>query len=181
MKTGASDMSESYIVSAGETTDGTQIDSETCRDIFELATTQIQLKDVQISSETQNLLKSQITARQNEVKDRNTTTYLDKKDLLERQYQDKIIEFEMKIDSLKAKVKDKERQERQAGNAQEKLKIANEKQTIRKKMRQLNHQKFDLEDRMDYEIADKITLAQQASESGVNIEPLFKIGFSITR
>ena len=48
-------------------------------------------------------------------------------------------------------------------------------------MRQLNHQKFDLEDRMDYEIADKITLAQQASESGVNIEPLFKIGFSITR
>ena len=181
MNTGASDMSESYIVSAGETTDGTQIDSETCRDIFELATTQIQLKDVQISSETQNLLKSQITARQNEVKDRNTTTYLDKKDLLERQYQDKIIEFEMKIDSLKAKVKDKERQERQAGNAQEKLKIANEKQTIRKKMRQLNHQKFDLEDRMDYEIADKITLAQQASEGGVNIETLFKISFKITR
>ena len=84
MKTGASDMSESYIVSAGETTDGTQIDSETCRDSFELATTQIQLKDVQISSETQNLLKSQITARQNEVKDRNTATYLDKKDILEQ-------------------------------------------------------------------------------------------------
>ena len=181
MKTGASDMSESYIISAGETTTGMPIDSEICRDIFELATTQIQLKDVQISDSTQNLLDSQIAARQNEVKDRNTATYLDKKDILERQYQDKIIEFEMKIDNLKAKVKDKERQERQAGNAQEKLKIATEKQTIRKKIRNLTHQKFDLEDRMDDEITDKITLAQQASEGGVNIETLFKISFKITR
>ena len=34
---------------------------------------------------------------------------------------------------------------------------------------------------MDDEITDKITLAQQASEGGVNIETLFKISFKITR
>ncbi|NCC02032.1 MAG: DEAD/DEAH box helicase [Clostridia bacterium] len=179
MKSGSTDMSESYIISAGETLDGELIDSETCRDIFDLKLVSENPSNVQISDNIQNLINSQITKRQAEVKDRNTEVYLDKKDILERQYKDKIVELEIKIDKLKRNVSEKERQERQAPNAEERLKVAAEKQTLRKKIRSLNQQMFDLEDKMDDEISEKITLAQQASVNSVKIEPLFEIDFSI--
>ncbi|MBS7346489.1 MAG: hypothetical protein KIG14_02130, partial [Candidatus Sacchiramonaceae bacterium] len=166
-------------ISAGETLDGELIDSETCRDIFDLKLVSENPSNVQISDNIQNLINSQITKRQAEVKDRNTEVYLDKKDILERQYKDKIVELEIKIDKLKRNVSEKERQERQAPNAEERLKVAAEKQTLRKKIRSLNQQMFDLEDKMDDEISEKITLAQQASVNSVKIEPLFEIDFSI--
>mgnify|MGYP001006894784 FL=1 len=85
----------------------------------------------------------------------------------------------MKVDKIEAKIRDLQKQERQAGDAASRLKIASEVQVLRKKVRALNREKYDLEDSMDEQISDKITLAQQASEGGVVAKRLFAVNFTI--
>ena len=113
------------------------------------------------------------------MKERNTSTYLDKKDLLERQYKDKVTEYEMKEDAIAGKIREKERLEKQAPTNAEKLRIAGEIQTLRKKRRTLTQERLNLEDSMEDEIYDKISAAQQASEGQVAQEKLFEITFEI--
>lgn len=177
LKAGATDMSESYIIAAGETTDGKKLDTEVCRNILELAVTNIQPRAVEPTSSLAAYLQQEIDGRHAEVKGRNTETYLDKKDLLERQYKDRIVEYEMKVDKLESKIREKQKQERQAGDAAERLRIASEVQALRKKVRALNREKYDLEDSMDDEITEKIELARQATEATVEIQGLFDIQF----
>lgn len=179
MKAGNADMSESYIIAAGETNEGKKLDTELCRDILELTVTNVRQQPVAISTELAAYLDQQVADRHEEVKGRNTEAYLDKKDLLERQYKDKIVEYEMKVDKLDSQIRDKQKLERQATNASERLKIASEVQVLRKKARALNRDKYDLEDRMDDEISEKITLAQQATEGDASILMLFHIEFEI--
>lgn len=179
MKIDSSDMSESYILTAAQTDIGKMLDNETCRKVLELYVSSVTQKDVSISESLQEFLNNQVAERQEEVKGRNTEVYLDKKDLLERQYKDKIVEFEMKVDKLDAKIRELQKQERQASDASSRLKIASEVQILRKKVRELNRKKYDLEDTMDEQIADKISLAQQASEGGVERKELFVIDFNI--
>lgn len=177
MKAGSTDMSESYIIAAGETTDGLQLDTELCRNVLELTVTDTKEQVVDVSENLTAYLQQQINERHAEVKGRNTETYLDKKDLLERQYKDKLVEYEMKVDTLEGKIRDKQKQERQATDASERLKIASEVQVLRKKVRMLNREKYDLEDSMDDEISEKIALAQQATRGPAKIESLFMINF----
>lgn len=179
MKIDSSDMSESYILASAQTDDGVLLDTETCRKMLDLCVVDVEYKEVVPGEVLQNHLTQQIAERQEEVKGRNTEAYLDKKDLLERQYKDKIVEYEMKADKLNAKIQDLQKQERQAGDAASRLKIASEVQVLRKKVRTLNREKYDLEDSMDEQISDKIALARQASEGGVITERLFTIEFAI--
>lgn len=179
MQAGTTDMSESYIIAAGETTDGRKLDTEVCRNILELTTTNVVQQPVRQSEGLEIYLQQQIDERHTEVKGRNTETYLDKKDLLERQYKDKIVEFEMKVDKLESQIREKQKQERQANDAAERLKIASEVQVLRKKARTLNREKYDLEDGMDEEISEKIALAQQAAGNDAKVGQLFKITFKI--
>ena len=104
---------------------------------------------------------------------------MDKKDLLERQYKDKVTEYEIKEDALSSKIREKERQEKQAPTNADKLRIAGEIQSLRKKRRALQKERLDLEDTMEDEIHDKISAAQQASEGEVEQEKLFEINFTI--
>lgn len=180
MKAGNTDMSESYIIAVGETSNGAVIDTETCRNILELTVTDVREQTVEVTETLSGYLKTQTNERHSEVKGRNTEAYLDKKDLLERQYKDKLVEYEMKVDKLEAKVREAQKQERQATDASERLHIASDVQVLRKKVRALNREKYDLEDSMDDEIGEKIALAQQATEGTVKIEQLFKINFSIS-
>ena len=172
-------MSESYILASAQIDDGILLDTETCRKMLDLCVVGVEYKEVILDEVLQNHLAQQITERQEEVKGRNTEAYLDKKDLLERQYKDKIVEYEMKVDKIEGKIRDLQKQERQAGDAASRLKIASEVQILRKKVRTLNREKYDLEDSMDEQISDKIALARQASESGVTTERLFTIEFAI--
>jgi hypothetical protein len=102
------------------------------------------------------------------------------KDMLERKFKDRVVEYEIKIDKIAVKVRELEKQERQAANTEERLRIAGEKQVLRKKIRELRRVVFDLEENMEDDIDDKITLAQQASEGEVKQERLFEIRFTIT-
>ena len=179
MKAGSTDMSESYIIAVGETADGKKLDTELCRNILELTVTDVAPLEIIVSESLNAYLQQQIDERHIEVKGRNTETYLDKKDLLERQYKDKIVEYEMKVDKLESKIRDKQKQERQATDASERLSIASEIQVLRKKARNLNREKYDLEDSMDDEISEKIALAQQAAEGDARSQSLFTVSFSI--
>lgn len=179
MRIDSSDMSESYILASAQTDDGVLLDTETCRKILDLCVVGVNYKEAIPDEVLQNHLAQQIAERQEKVKGRNTEAYLDKKDLLERQYKDKIVEYEMKVDKIEAKIRDLQKLERQAGDAASRLKIASEVQILRKKVRTLNREKYDLEDSMDEQISDKIALAQQASEAGVITERLFTIEFAI--
>ena len=179
MKIDSSDMSESYILASAQTDGGVLLDTETCRKMLDLCVVGVEYREVIPDEVLQNHLTRQIAERQEEVKGRNTEAYLDKKDLLERQYKDKIVEYEMKADKLNAKIQELQKQERQAGDAASRLKIASEVQVLRKKVRTLNREKYDLEDSMDEQISDKIALARQASEGGVITERLFTIEFAI--
>ena len=179
MKIDSSDMSESYILASAQTDGGVLLDTETCRKMLDLCVVGVEYREVIPDEVLQNHLTRQIAERQEEVKGRNTEAYLDKKDLLERQYKDKIVEYEMKVDKIEGKIRDLQKQERQAGDAASRLKIASEVQILRKKVRTLNREKYDLEDSMDEQISDKIALARQASESGVTTERLFTIEFAI--
>ena len=179
MKIDSSDMSESYILASAQTDDGVLLDTETCRKILDLCVVGVEDRELVPGEVLQDHLSQQITEHQEEVKGRNTETYLDKKDLLERQYKDKIVEYEMKVDKLDAKIQELQKQERQAGDAASRLKITSEVQILRKKVRALNREKYDLEDSMDEQISNKIALAQQASEMEVVTKQLFVINFSI--
>lgn len=179
MKSGATDMSESYIIAAGQTTDGEYIDTDACRSILDLTVADVAPQAIELSSELQQYLQQQVDDRHSEVKERNTETYLDKKDILERQYKDKVVEYEMKVDRLDQQVRELEKKERQTVLSTNRLKLASEKQVLRKKIRELNREKYDLEDRMDDEISEKIELAQQATNGEVSAENLFVINFSI--
>lgn len=95
MKIDSSDMSESYILASAQTEDGMLLDTETCRKILELYAADSNQKAVAPTEVLQNHLAQQIAERQEEVKGRNTDAYLDKKDLLERQYKDKIVEYRL--------------------------------------------------------------------------------------
>ena len=181
IKVGQSDMSEKYVLASAELDDETMLDNEACRNILELRVTNVSLlDDIAQPDLLDNYTNSQIANLHTEVKERNTTVYLDKKDLLERQYKDKVTEYEMREDAISAKIREKERQEKQAPTAAEKLKISSEIQTLRKKKRALTRERMDLEDNMEDEIADKISAAQQASEGEVVQEQLFEIRFTIT-
>lgn len=179
MKVDSTDMSESYIIAAGQTAAGQLLDTEACRKLLDLKIVSIQASEVIKTDELKEFLQSQISERQDEVKGRNTEVYLDKKDLLERQYKDKMVEYEMQVDKLEAKISELDKQERQASSAPERLKIASDKQLLRKKVRNINRERYDLEDSMDEQISEKITLAQQASEGSVEKVHLFQIGFII--
>ncbi len=179
IKAGVTDMSESYIVATAETTDGRIIDTETCRNILELTVANIEQRSIAVTENLTNYMQQQIDERHAEVKGRNTEVYLDKKDLLERQYRDRIVEYEMKVDILEGKIRDLQKKERQANVTEERLNIASTVQVLRKKARALNREKYDLEDSMDDEITEKITLAQQAAEGGSASEVLFYITFNI--
>lgn len=179
IKAGVTDMSESYIVATAETTDGRIIDTETCRNILELTVANIKQRSIAVTENLTNYMQQQIDERHAEVKGRNTEVYLDKKDLLERQYRDRIVEYEMKVDILEGKIRDLQKKERQANVTEERLNIASTVQVLRKKARALNREKYDLEDSMDDEITEKITLAQQAAEGGSASEVLFYITFNI--
>ncbi len=179
MKSGATDMSESYIVAAGCMTDGEYIDTDACRSVLDLTVAGVSPQPVVLSDDLQQYLQQQIDDRHSEVKERNTETYLDKKDILERQYKDKVVEYEMKVDRLDQQVRELEKKERQTVLSTDRLKLASEKQVLRKKIRELNREKYDLEDRMDNETTEKIELAQQATEGTVESKMLFKVAFKI--
>lgn len=179
MKAGATDMSESYTIASGETSDGRKLDTEVCRNLLELSVTDIQQQEVVATESLAAYLQQQIEERHEEVKGRNTETYLDKKDLLERQYKDRVVEYEMKVDKLEGQIREIEKKERKTVLSTERLKIATEKQILRKKVRELNREKYDLEDSMEGEIDEKIALAQQASEGESQAEKLFDINFRV--
>ncbi|MFZ1360526.1 MAG: SNF2-related protein [Candidatus Saccharimonadales bacterium] len=181
IKVGQSDMSENYVLASAELDNGDMLDGESCRNILALKVTDVAPLSAIKSSDVLNIYTSRLIEElHGEVKERNTAVYLDKKDLLERQYKDKVTEYEMKEDALYAKIREKERQEKQAPTNAEKLRIAGEIQALRKKRRQLQKDRLDLEDSMEDEIYDKISAAQQASEGEVRQERLFEISFSIT-
>ena len=179
MKVGQTDMSESYVLAVAELDNGDMLDHEACQHILDLTVTQVSEQSVDLSDTLDIYLSRMTDELHDEVKGRNTLAYLDKKDLLERQYKDKIVEYEMKADKLKSKINELERQERQAATATERLKVASEIQVLRKRVRNLNREKYDLEDSMDDEISDKITLAQQANEGSAKVKKLFDIAFEI--
>lgn len=179
MKTSSFDASESYIVASGETDKGKLLDSETCRNILELSVIREIEQDIHEGNSLVNYQNQQIEGRRGEVRDRNTNSSLDKKDLLERQLKDRTTELEMRIDKLRQRVADKQRQERQAGDAEARLKIASEIQTLRKKVREIQSQLYDLEDNMYDEISAKIEQAMQVAEGKPIVEPLFTIKFEI--
>ena len=179
MQTGTTDMSESYIVAVGQTDSGQELDTEACHNILELAANSVQKQQIIISDTLDDFFNKQIEQKHQEVKSRNTDTYLDKKDLLERQYKDRIVEYEMKVDKLESRVREKQKLERQTSDASERLKIASEVQVLRKKARNLNREKYDMEDNMDDEITEKITLAKQATEGQLETEKLFEIEWRI--
>ena len=85
----------------------------------------------------------------------------------------------MKVDKLESRVREKQKLERQTSDASERLKIASEVQVLRKKARNLNREKYDMEDNMDDEITEKITLAKQATEGQLETEKLFEIEWRI--
>ena len=85
----------------------------------------------------------------------------------------------MKEDALAAKIREKERLEKQALTNADKLRIASETQVLRKRRRALQHERLNLEDSMEDEIYDKISAAQQASEGQVTQEKLFEIQFTV--
>ena len=51
---------------------------------------------------------------------------------------------------------------------------------LRKKVHTLNRKRYNLEDRIDDEIAEKIQLAQQATEGSAKTKKLFGIDFLVT-
>jgi len=179
MKSGSFDASESYIVASGETSDGRLLDSETCRNILELSVVNENEQNISENESLINYQNQQIESRQGEVRERNTSASLDKKDLLERQLKDKTTELEMRIDKVSQKITEKQRQERQAGDAEARPKIASEVQAPRKKVRGIQNQLYDLEDNMHDEISAKIEQAMQVAEGRPIVEELFTINFEI--
>lgn len=177
---GQSDMSENYVLASAELDNGEMLDGEVCRNVLALKATDIEPLSSIESPDTLDIYTNRLIEElHGEVKDRNTATYLDKKDLLERQYKDKVTEFEMKEDALAAKIREKERQEKQAPTNADKLRIAGEIQALRKKRRTLQRERLDLEDGIEDEINDKISAGQQASEGEVQQERLFEIEFLV--
>ncbi len=180
IKVGQNDMSENYVLASAELDNGEMLDGEACRNVLSLTAVSVTpLDDIKTSDVLDIYTNRLIEELHSEVKERNTATYLDKKDLLERQFKDKVTEYEMKEDALAAKIREKERLEKQAPTNADKLRIASETQVLRKKRRALQHERLNLEDSMEDEIYDKISAAQQASEGEVRQEKLFEIRFNI--
>lgn len=177
---GQSDMSENYVLASAELDNGDMLDGEACRNILALKVTNVTPLDSISPSDVLDIYTARLIEElHDEVKERNTATYLDKRDLLERQYKDKVTEYEMKEDVISSKIREKERQEKQAPTNADRLLVAGEIQVLRKKRRALQQERLDLEDSMEDEIYDKISAAQQASEGDVREEVLFEVQFNI--
>ena len=173
-------MSENYVLASAELDNGDMLDGEACRNLLSLKVVDIDKLDSIKSSDLLDIYANRLIEElHEEVKERNTAVYMDKKDLLERQYKDKVTEYEMKEDVISSKIREKERLEKQAPTNAEKLRIAGEIQALRKKRRALQHERLNLEDSMEDDIYDKISAAQQASEGEVAQQRLFEIYFSI--
>lgn len=180
IKVGQNDLSENYVLASAELDNGAMLDSEACRNVLALKVTNVvHIDDIEPSDLLDIYTSRLIKELHEEVKERNTNTHLEKRDLLERQFKDKVIEYEMKEDAIAAKVREKERQEKQAPTNADKLRIAGEIQSLRKKRRALQKERLDLEDSMEDEIFAKISAAQQASEGEVEQEVLFEVRFSV--
>ena len=174
-------MSENYVLASAELDNGDMLDGEACRNLLSLKVVDIDKLDSIKSSDLLDIYTNRLIEElHEEVKERNTNTHLEKRDLLERQFKDKVIEYEMKEDAIAARVREKERLEKQAPTNADKLRIAGEIQALRKKRRALQKERLDLEDSMEDEIYDKISAAQQASEGEVEQERLFEVRFSVS-
>ena len=179
MKVGKVDTSESYVLAAAELDNGDMLDGEACQGLLELYVSNVEPQKVS-ESELLEIYTSRLTDElHSEVKERNTSAHLDRKDILERQYKDKAVSYEIKIDDIKAKIRELEKQERQAGSPAERIALAGKKQTLRKKKNALNQELFLFEESMEDEITDNIMLAQQAAEGDARASILFRIDFDI--
>lgn len=179
IKSGKVDLSESHVMASAELDNGEMLDLEGCKSIMDLNAISVSpLKSVE-SDVLDIYFDRRLDELRDEVKERNAQIFLDKKDILERQYKDKIIELEIKLDKIAAMMHEKEKNERNAKSSEERLKFAAEKQNLNKKMRTLKRQIFDIEDSLDYEIDEKIKLAQKASSGNVIKDELFRIKFKI--
>lgn len=177
---GAVDQSESYIVAAGRSNDGDDIDSETSLEILELATQSVEKCGViNVPNSIKKSLDSEISSLHEGVKKRNSALYFDKKDIIEQEFRDKEAEFQIKIDKFDSQIKEKERLEKQAPSPSERLEISKEIQKLRLKHRELRQEQFTLEDSRNEDIDQKLKLVEQALDGEPRMCELFTITWSI--
>lgn len=173
-------MSENYVLASAELDNGDMLDGEACRNLLSLKVVDIDKLDSIKSSDLLDIYTNRlIDELHEEVKERNTAVYMDKKDLLERQYKDKVTEYEMKEDAISSKfAKKSAKKNKHRPMPISSVSLARYKRLC-KKRRTLQKERLDLEDTMEDDIFDKISAAQQASEGEVRQERLFEIRFAI--
>jgi superfamily II DNA/RNA helicase len=177
---GATDQSESYIVASAKIDSGEVVDQETALDIIELYPQSISPDDSIVTTvQLRNILDAEITKLHDGVKQRNSTLYLDKKDMVEQEFRDKEAELQIQIDKIESQIIDKEKAEKQSTSNEERLEVSRQIQKLRQKRRELRQQQFDLEDTKDQDIDKKLTLVEQALDGEPKKQELFTIAWSI--
>lgn len=177
---GATDQSESYIIAAGQIDDGNIIDSETSLEILDLATQNVERREtIKTPILVKNSLDNEIAQLHDGVKKRNSSLYFDKKDIVEQEFRDKEAELQIEIDKLDGQIKEKERLDKQAPSAGERLEISKDIQRLRLKRSELRKEQFALEDSRNEDIDQKLKLVEQALDGEPRTHELFTISWNI--
>ncbi|AKK12080.1 SNF2-related protein [Corynebacterium uterequi] len=133
MKAGNQPLRESYLLTAGFLDDGTPMDHEQVRDIFDLTCVGITAEPVDDAG-FEHALKAQLAELGQDVEDRNAGFFLQQEELIEAARLDHKAKFDAKIREYQAKEATAKKAARKATSTAEELKLKKEARQWRRKI-----------------------------------------------
>ena len=169
---------EQYLIFAALSDDGTAIDEETCRKLFQVQATQQALsKHAPIELNTQ--LERRIEAQISRSIEANDQYFQDERDKLDRWADDKILAIDQALEDNKVRIKSLKREARQATNPEEQLTRQNELREAERNQRKLRASVFAAEDEINDKRDALIEKLELQMRQTVNTEHLLSIRWRV--
>lgn len=174
------DVSESYIVAAGISDEGQNLDAEHIEKILSLACISVDTTSKEIPDKKLNsLITDQIDTYQDEVKMRNAQYYDQQEEILQRNKEDRGAESEGKIRDLRSKITELRRQVKSEQNMEARLKLKHEAQKLEDKIEDEIDKARDSRREFNNNINSQLASIELALSGSKSIEDLFTIEWSV--
>lgn len=181
MKAKDDDVSESYILAAGKSSDGRLLDAEHIADLMELVSIEQRPTEKPIdSSQFESEFNKQQQRLEKEVQSRNARYYNQQEEILERSIQDRKAEKDAKIREFEAKRKEHRKLSRQADDPMEELKHKKEARRWEDRIEEEEDAYRRERKRLREQVDEMLVLIEQSLKGKQSVEDLFSIRWRIT-
>lgn len=181
MKAKDDDVSESYILAAGRSSDGRPLDSEHVADLMELVSVEQNTVDNSVERDQfEAEFNKQQLKLEKEVQSRNSRYYNQQEEILERSIQDRKAEKDARIREFEAKRKEHRKLSRQADDPMDELRHKKQARKWEERVEEEEDAYRRERNRLRDEADDMLVLIEQSLKGTQRVDDLFSIRWKIT-